>query len=360
MPKETSDYLIAYFDILGYSKTVSNISEYEESELITHIIGIAKKIYELKKKYEEGFPFKIYSFSDNFLIAVKIKNTEYYFNEFVFLIGLLQEVQFEIILYRGLFIRGSLVKGKLYAGKSLVYGKGLITAYEIEDKVAIYPRIIVDKQLLSELPRFFSDDVSVDNNNDFLDFINQMFILQAEAAIKVCFDAYPEDEISSDLDKEEKIKRGLKRASNVRLQKDMDGNYFINYLQQVEFLRYSIEDDNGNLDDNENFQIAITYLNLYTIRVLFSLYNNSNDNKIAEKYLWCCSHFNIFCIENDYQDLLIDIDMLRMNINNKEYIFELFKNTYAFEKILNYDNNISNIALASLLAVISEEIDKFF
>jgi len=362
--KKLSEYIIAYFDILGYKNNVINLSELEENELIMKIERSVKKIYKETKIPEEAFSVKVYSFSDNFLIAVKIKNIEFYFSEFAYLVEILQNIQHELTIMHGLFIRGGLIKGQLYAGKNFVYGKGLINAYEIEDKLSVYPRIVVDRQLLNELLSLFPYECSV-GDNDFLIIFNDLLAHQYEAYIK-----YPDPTITIP---EDKLSNILKRVSNVKLQKDMDGNYFINYLQQIEYLRYWIENDNGKIDYTENHDIATAYLNLYIIRVLINLYNNNNDIKIAEKYLWCCSHYNIFCIENNYMDTIIDIDELRINANNKEYILELIrnvelikilepiKNTDVITEIVSDEISIQNMrkGTAALLVLAVNEIEKF-
>ena len=141
----TSEYLLSYFDILGYKNIINNLSESEESKLISDINNIIKKANRYNKKYGREWYLKTYSFSDNFLLVMKIESKGTIFNSFVLFLGILQEIQYEMVINYGLFIRGSIVKGQVYAGNNFVYGKGLINAYEIENKIAIFPRIIIDK-----------------------------------------------------------------------------------------------------------------------------------------------------------------------------------------------------------------------
>ncbi|WIV13644.1 hypothetical protein [Proteiniborus sp. MB09-C3] len=44
----------------------------------------------------------------------------------------------------GLLLRGGIAVGKLYHDSEVVYGPGLVKAYELEDKVSIYPRTIMN------------------------------------------------------------------------------------------------------------------------------------------------------------------------------------------------------------------------
>lgn len=51
------------------------------------------------------------------------------------------------LLIRGYFVRGGLVKGKLVHGSKAIYGSGLVSAFDLESKVARYPRIIVTREV---------------------------------------------------------------------------------------------------------------------------------------------------------------------------------------------------------------------
>lgn len=58
-----------------------------------------------------------------------------------------------VALQAGMLIRGGLALGKLFHSDGVVFGDGLISAYELESKVAIYPRIAVQPRLLNIIPR---------------------------------------------------------------------------------------------------------------------------------------------------------------------------------------------------------------
>jgi len=64
---------------------------------------------------------------------------------------------------------------------------------------------------------------------------------------------------------------------------------------------------------------------MHIILIINNININKNDSKIIKKYLWYCSHYNIFCKENGYPDLTIDIDELRHNYKKENYnVFEIF------------------------------------
>jgi hypothetical protein len=295
--RTTSEYFIAYFDILGYSKLVKNLLESEEPKLIKDIHDIVKSIYELKKSLSYIYPIKIYTFSDNFLITMKIRKTKY-IDDFIFFVSLLQETQYQIIIYYGLLIRGSLVKGKLYTGYNFVYGKGLILAYDIENNIAITPRIIVDKNLIRDILVYY-DNFIIDSRNE--DNINEIISIYGEQLANKSFS-------KNNLSEEKyQIENTFK---NYKLRKDIDGNFFIYPLQQIEVDRYRTNYDN-------NYKIAVLYLDLYIVRILCNLYYYGDDIDVAKKYLWCCAYYNTFCRENGY-NCYFDISLLQQKYKDKK------------------------------------------
>ncbi|MCE2706563.1 MAG: hypothetical protein LW807_05745 [Proteobacteria bacterium] len=59
-------------------------------------------------------------------------------------------IQFWIdALCKGVLLRGGITKGLLHHNKNKVFGDALIDAYELESKVANYPRIIISKKLIN-------------------------------------------------------------------------------------------------------------------------------------------------------------------------------------------------------------------
>jgi hypothetical protein len=55
------------------------------------------------------------------------------------------------LLREGYFIRGALVCGPLYHDSSMVFGKALVRAYELETTIARYPRVIISKEVIENI-----------------------------------------------------------------------------------------------------------------------------------------------------------------------------------------------------------------
>ncbi len=55
------------------------------------------------------------------------------------------------MLYAGILVRGGISIGPTFHQRGILYGSGLLKAYEIESKIAIYPRIVIDPFLFNKL-----------------------------------------------------------------------------------------------------------------------------------------------------------------------------------------------------------------
>lgn len=76
----------------------------------------------------------------------------------------------------GWLVRGGITIGDFYIDDTIVWGPALLRAYELEDKLAIYPRIILDETVTSVLSisTIKNDFVRVDK--DGFRFLNYMDI----------------------------------------------------------------------------------------------------------------------------------------------------------------------------------------
>lgn len=156
-----SNYVIAYLDILGATEYMKNDSEQFLKDL--------KNIYETANMditfanvvHKKDIFIKI--FSDNILIAVKTSKHDINRTNKITTVANLVGNIYDNALEYGYLIRGGITEGKFYRDKLFVYGKALVDAVKIEEKIAIYPRIIVQDDLISEIPQF----VILDNDGKY-------------------------------------------------------------------------------------------------------------------------------------------------------------------------------------------------
>ena len=67
---------------------------------------------------------------------------------------------FNNALYHGYLMRGAITEGPFYKNKNndvFVYGKALIDAVDMEEKLAIYPRVLTQKSIQEALPQYFEE-----------------------------------------------------------------------------------------------------------------------------------------------------------------------------------------------------------
>ena len=144
---------IAYFDILGYKQKIGKNGEGAAklaSIIDDHIKRIKRSTTELdlnEMKYVDG-DIKMKAFSDNILLCSE-SNWYSLFSLMAILQGRMAE--------DGLFIRGAMCHGQLYFDNEFICGQGIILAHEIENDVAIYPRIIVHQTYIDAANKALSE-----------------------------------------------------------------------------------------------------------------------------------------------------------------------------------------------------------
>lgn len=151
-----SNYVIAYLDILGATEYMRNDSQQFLKDLKSIYEKASMDINFTKVVHKKNIFIKI--FSDNILIAVKTsRNDINRTNKIVTVANLVGNIYDNALEY-GYLIRGCITEGEFFRDKLFVFGKALVEAVEIEEKIAIYPRIIVQNNLHSEIPRFVIKD----------------------------------------------------------------------------------------------------------------------------------------------------------------------------------------------------------
>lgn len=157
----TLKYCVAYLDILGSKNFIVNDKNNEFLNYLNMLCGDAL----LEVSSNKDIFIKI--FSDNILLAVSTECEIQTRKERIkALINRVGNIQNEILRY-GYLVRGAIVEGDFFDNNIIVYGKGLVEAVQIEENVAKYPRVIVQKEISKLLPQYFLID------EDNLVFLNQ-------------------------------------------------------------------------------------------------------------------------------------------------------------------------------------------
>jgi len=139
--------IVSFIDILGSTKAIQDNAQ--ESLNIVHDAYI-----ESLKLFEKVFTNKrikpmVKIFSDNIVIAAN-REGESGHGAFLAVCMMSAIIHLEF-LKRKLLTRGAISTGNFFCDDTMVWGTGLVNSYLLENKVAIYPRIIIDPKLIGEL-----------------------------------------------------------------------------------------------------------------------------------------------------------------------------------------------------------------
>jgi hypothetical protein len=79
------------------------------------------------------------------------------------------------LLKHGTLIRGGMTIGDLYYDESHVFGPGIVRAYELESRLAIYPRVITESNILGDFPKYLTDNPPfIDHDSDGVPFLSYL------------------------------------------------------------------------------------------------------------------------------------------------------------------------------------------
>jgi hypothetical protein len=145
------DRVLAFIDILGFSGAINRTIEkgMENENEIKRIDDILNGARELSDKYSplgndnlraDGI---VHHFSDSIIISYpKEKSGGIFFI-------ILEILFFSLVaLQKGFLLRGAIVCDKLYHTETKIFGPAMVKAYQMERELAVYPRIILDNNIL--------------------------------------------------------------------------------------------------------------------------------------------------------------------------------------------------------------------
>lgn len=143
---------VAFVDILGFKETIrkSEHSARMVEGLVEALTSMGDRNANLEKVLGEDF--KVQNFSDSVLMSEKVTALG--------LSHLLYEIQ-ELalsLLPSGILIRGGISKGGLYHEGAVAFGPAFLEAYRLESCVASVPRIVLNRDVHSDIIGYSEDD----------------------------------------------------------------------------------------------------------------------------------------------------------------------------------------------------------
>jgi hypothetical protein len=163
---ETEPRFVCFIDILGFSDL---INEYEKNITSTILQDIQESFAQAKtylfankgnKPDEVTRNLSYQTFSDNICISIPYFDNETdYISNFNLIATYVRGLQLAL-MEKGFFTRGGISTGSYYSDNNIIFSKGLVNAYFLESKKAIYPRVIIDKLIIEKLKKYKPESIT--------------------------------------------------------------------------------------------------------------------------------------------------------------------------------------------------------
>jgi hypothetical protein len=146
--------LLTYLDILGFRELIrqsaSNPSKVYE---ILNILKIAKRkgttgMAAADYDGETKTITRAVNFSDLILRITYIDQVSELIVRLNMELMKLAGVQCQLIAQHGILLRGAISLGELYDNDDLIFGPALVNSYELEERTAVFPRIVIASDLV--------------------------------------------------------------------------------------------------------------------------------------------------------------------------------------------------------------------
>jgi hypothetical protein len=160
--------LIAFIDLLGFRSVLGNADATRQQTILTALREVAnqERNFEVKVEHRSDrersitvFP-AITCFSDNVLVSYDLSELGHAGGAYLGLMAIRNLAcalahrarEFDCL------VRGAVTIGQLYHKDRVAFGSGLVDAYELESRVAFFPRIIVTPSVFETFHAFAAKD----------------------------------------------------------------------------------------------------------------------------------------------------------------------------------------------------------
>lgn len=158
-------HLVAFIDILGFKSLIENHFNGKDKNSLAILKNAMKDAEEFaigySKQYLKQFniKFTFRQFSDCISISMPLKQKQSYsviaiYGAFINVIRLYQY----ILLDNNILVRGAISIGGHFENSSIIFSEALVKSYKLESQNAIYPRILLDKDLLVFIENYLKDN----------------------------------------------------------------------------------------------------------------------------------------------------------------------------------------------------------
>ena len=154
--------IVLFIDFLGFKEIVERTRD--DRPFLAHLVKAMDRVGQIGRDNKEfSKSQRITQFSDCIVVSYNV-------NECSAVFWLLNEVAFCVIdlVERGFLLRGALTVGDLLHTRTHIVGPAMVAAYELESKVAKFPRILIDLGVLAVARRARSELHSPDEEAEYV------------------------------------------------------------------------------------------------------------------------------------------------------------------------------------------------
>lgn len=145
MKYHSEEYIVAFIDVLGASAAMKDSPD----EMLNKVHKVYESALEiLNKLYPNEKSVGVRIFSDNIVVFCKYNKTVPV-TSLASIVTLSAAIQMQF-LNMDILVRGGISIGDFFNDDVMIWGNSLVNAYNIESHVSIYPRIVLDNNLIEK------------------------------------------------------------------------------------------------------------------------------------------------------------------------------------------------------------------
>jgi hypothetical protein len=141
--------LLVYLDIMGFKDLIEeSATDSTRVDLIIHTLRRMKRQAEIQMPGALKTKTKTQNFSDLIVRATYPQPHQNLIQQISGECWLLAAVQCDLVVSNGVLLRGGMCLNDLYMDDDLVFGPALVTSYQLGERVAMFPRIVIDPPIM--------------------------------------------------------------------------------------------------------------------------------------------------------------------------------------------------------------------
>jgi hypothetical protein len=143
---EYKEVLLSYADLLGFRENLHS----KTAEEIREGLYAFREGTTPEETFAGQYEVSYFNFSDLIVRTTHLNSDANRRHAIGLLFHELHDLAFGQAVMAGLgfLIRGAVTVGRVYTEPNMIFGEALVRAYELETKLAVYPRILVDPKVL--------------------------------------------------------------------------------------------------------------------------------------------------------------------------------------------------------------------